>query len=153
MFRTGISIYLAIMTLAGPWLCCCSAAHLANPKPVAPTASTGSGADDELPACCRHRHAARPEQTPGDHPHRGGPAGPRCPCGKDPNRTAPALDTESARQLRPTPAALSPTDVVALLPALHTAPAEGIAPVPRERRALPFLTADDLLRVLHLLRC
>jgi hypothetical protein len=153
MFRTGISIYLAIMTLAGPWLCCCSAAHLANAKPAAPAAATGTDADDEVSPCCRHRHASRPERAPGERPHRGGPVGPGCPCEKDPNRTAPALDTESARQLRPAPEAPNPSDALPPLPTLLTASADGVAPVPRERQALPFLTADHLLRVLHLLRC
>jgi hypothetical protein len=151
MLRAGLSIYLAVMTLAAPWLCCCTAARASACKPAASAAS--ADADDSLPACCRHRHAGRHEQAPADRPHRDGPGGPGCPCGKDPNRTAPALDSESARQLRPAPAAPNPTDAVPPLPTPLTAPADGVAPVPRERRALPFLTADDLLRVLHLLRC
>jgi hypothetical protein len=153
MFRTGLSLYLAVMTLAGPWLCCCSAARAANRQPAVPFASADADADDELPACCRQRHAGRHDQAPADRPHRGDPAGPGCPCSKDPNRAAPALDSESDRQFRPAPAAPNPIDAALALPALLAVPADGVAPVPRERQALPFLTVDDLLRAMHLLRC
>jgi hypothetical protein len=149
MLRTGISIYLAVMTLAGPWLCCCSAARV-TAKPAPSTASSRPDADEDLPPCCRRPHAPRPAQPAGDRPHRDGP---KCPCSKDPSRTAPATDAESVRLLRPSTATLNPVDVLAVLPAVLTPAAEGLAPVPRERQAPPFWTAHDLLRTLHLLRC
>jgi hypothetical protein len=148
MFRAGLSIYLAVMTLVGPWLCCCSAARVAgNP---APTAAAPADADEDLAPCCRRHHATRPVQPAGQRPHRDGP---ECPCSKDPSRTAIAPDAESARLLRPATATLNPVDVPAVLPAASTPGADGLAPVPRERQPMPFWTAHDLLRILHLLRC
>jgi hypothetical protein len=149
MFRAGLSIYLAVMTLAGPWLCCCSAARVAaNSAPAA--APARPDADEDLPPCCRRHHASRPAQPTRERPHRDGP---ECPCSKDPSRTAPAPDAESARLLRPATATLNPVDVPAVLPAVLTPAAEGLAPLPRERQPMPFWTAHDLLRTLHLLRC
>jgi hypothetical protein len=149
MFRTGLSIYLAVMTLAGPWLCCCSAARVAgNPTPAA--ASVPSDADEDLPPCCRHHQAKRPCQPDRQRPHHDGP---ECPCSKDISRTAVAPDAESARLLWPDATATPLADELAVLPATLTPAADGLAPVPRERRALPFWTAHDLLRTLHLLRC
>jgi hypothetical protein len=150
MFRIAMSIYLAVMTLVGPWLCCCSVARGAvDRNGESPAASASSVADDGVPACCRHRHATQRKQPVGHRSHREGP----CPCGKDPNRTAAAPDPESARLLRPAAATASPSDSPILLPFVLTRAADGVAAVARGPKIVSFWIAHDLLRTLHLLRC
>jgi hypothetical protein len=150
MFRTGISIYLAVMTLVGPLVCCCTTARGAvDRKMDSPATSAKSVADDDVPACCRHRHATQRKQPAGHRSHREGP----CPCSKDPNRTLAAPDTESARLIRPAPAAVSFADSPILLPFVLTEAADGVAAVARESKIVSFWIAHDLLRTLHLLRC
>jgi hypothetical protein len=152
MFRIGLAIYLMLVTLVGPWLCCCTAARVTVGL-LRSTAARPAAADDTRPACCRHHSAERPQVAADENSHRESPRKPGCPCGQDLNRTVSGLETESARQLQLAPAVPNPTDIVTLPNAILATSAEGSALAPRERRALPFWSASDLLRVLHLLRC
>jgi hypothetical protein len=152
MIRSGLSVYLAFATLAGPWLCCCTAAR-ATASLLHSVPQTTAPREDDRPACCRHHSARRHQQTRTEQPQRESRGKPGCPCGQDPGRTVVALDTESARQLQPAPAAPNPNDVLSLTADLHALPANGMAPVPRERCAPPFVSTSDLLRAMHLLRC
>lgn len=147
MYRGALAAYLAFVTVAGPWLCCCSAARATTHlKP------TKQRADEAQPACCRHHTAKAPVQAPRERSHRDGPDS-GCPCGNDLNRATATLDHKSEQSNQSAPAARNLLDSASLPPSLLALAAEGIAPVPRERQALPFLTAYDLLRVMHLLRC
>jgi hypothetical protein len=80
MLRIGLAIYLALVTAAGPWLCCCTVTRLVSPAP--PQKHTGAPAAPS--SCCHHEKspAANHELTPGNAPH-DQPAHPRrdpCPC-------------------------------------------------------------------------
>lgn len=152
MFRVGLSIYLALVTLAGPWLCCCTAARATAGLLRSPAGQPEQPKDDR-PACCCHHDAQRPTQPAPERPARENSGRRDCPCGRDPNRVVFALDAESARHLQPAPVAPKPVDLLAVPVTCFTTPADCLAPVPRERRGLPFLTASDLLRLLHVLRC
>jgi hypothetical protein len=151
MFRTGLSIYLALVTLAGPWLCCCTAAR-ATTSLLRSTPASPAKPEAECPSCCRH-HVTVPHQPAKESPRHDRPARQPCPCGQDSNRTAVALDTESARHLQPVPAVANPTDVPCLL-VTEVVPAEA-APglIDGAQSALPFLSTAELLRAFHLLRC
>jgi hypothetical protein len=146
MFRVAATACMMLAQLAGPLLCCCSTSRAAAAVPArtekpAPAARSCCGERPEAP----EPQKAPEEQQPARLPH--------CPCQQALAQTAGlrSQENEAAQRLqddRPCPDHLAPpmtSDVRRLLDL-----ALGATP---NRTALPFLTADDLLRVLHILRC
>jgi hypothetical protein len=142
MLRIALATYLMVATVAAPCLCCCQAARLRTLlAPAAPATS---------PCCCEHGEKPRQERCP-EVPH---PGRPNCPCQDCPARTGIALPptSETARQ-----SAAQPFEGPADIPparAIDTALPIGLSSCTSEDRpVLPFLTADDILHILHILRC
>lgn len=150
MLRIGLSLYLMLSTLAGPALCCCVSERLVQwfTHPLKQ--------DVHKPGCCpldhhtpigQQHHAPNHEQ---DHPDR-----PSCPCQEDGSRQV-ALhysDSELARQLQGRNPFQGSMEILPALPAAALLPLSVEESAPRELLRLPFLSAQDLLRVLHRLRC
>jgi hypothetical protein len=151
MFRTTLSIYLALVTLAGPWLCCCTAARAtasllhSERDPVAPR-------QNDRPACCQH-HTVRHQSATGQQSQPDKSAPRRCPCGHDSNRAVIALDTESARQLQPVPAIASPINVLPLSIAGCMDADDNSLSIAHRLHAGDGLSTTERLHVLQLLRC
>ena len=150
MARTVLAIYLALHTLIGPWLCCCSLTSFAVPS----SAAAGSGAErlSKTHSCCQSKGEL---SQPGNKGESGTPTPSRphpCPCQKNHADLASLLPTST------------PAEEVLLQRGFHgwpmavfslgTIPAAGHGLIARfDGNALPFLTADDLLRMHHVLRC
>ena len=151
MVRIGISIYLMLATLAGPWLCCCTPTRL-----LASLAHSGKAGQSQ--PCCRHHPSAAgeqhtgPKKSPRNQKQSGHPA---CPWQE--NRSEPvgffSPDSESAKQLQPRYFPCSLKDGSGVLPTIAMLYVEGTTKLPQEPGALPFLTAQDILRSLHIMRC
>lgn len=146
MFRTAVTIYLSLATLVGPAVCCCSVPPLAAPvsatQPVRPSSSDDSGG---CPHCRKHPAPATPD-TPANGPDR--PCKPECPCRS--HAAQPALiqtDSDLGGVLS------TPLSAVALFPHPHQAGVDNGGRADAPVTGVPFLTAQDLLRAHHLLRC
>lgn len=152
MVRIGISVYLMLATLVGPGLCCCT-----TPRLLAALAHPGKTEQPRL-SCCPHHHQSGvadhptgPEQAP---QKREQPGHPDCPCQE--NRATLALlspDSESALQLLSRHLASGWMTFVGALPMAVPQFVAGLTGVPGGCPAFPFLTARDMLRSLHVLRC
>ena len=151
MVRVIGATCLMIVQLAGPLLCCCM-----TPRPAVSALHRSAAGPEVLPAsdhsCCDHHTSKDDRQTP-NAPQ--SPDRPGCPCKQDTAQTAGALatDSDSVKQVQlrqlPQDLAVAPS----ALPADVASSSVGICAAPRERQALPFLSADDILNVLHILRC
>ncbi len=152
MVRIGLSLYLMLAAAAGPWFCCCTTERLAAlfASPAKRTSQAGCCGDHQAnKGPQKHR---TPEQRPGDQDR---PGRPSCPCQEDGSRqvTLAAPDSEAAKQLQ---SRYSLQGLVELMPLALTAPclsAEGDPPTSGEGVRLPFLSSQDILRALHILRC
>jgi hypothetical protein len=145
MFRLVAVVLLTLTQLAGPLACCC-----ATWRPATAPSSASRQADPgpAKKSCCAHHER---QET-----NRETPAAPRpadrseCPCKADGSaRTAvlsggPETIQHQSGQLLP---ALDVVSTV-ITTTLHTA---SCTQPPSE--LLPFVTADDLLRAHHVLRC
>jgi hypothetical protein len=150
MFRSVLVIYLTIMTLAGPLPCCCWAAQLTMSQKSGAVAARAS-TDDEVPACCRHRHATGKGQPTSERRKHDGR---ECPCSKDPNRTAAPPNAESIRQFGQVVAAPNPLECPSLAHFLVSiTPVDSMVPAVGERLKSQFWSARDLVRAMHFLRC
>jgi hypothetical protein len=151
MLRIAVASYLMIVTAAGPWFCCCAparfAAFLTHPcieKPVTEQCSS---------CCCKHHDQGSSGPQAPDEPVKV-PARPGCPCRGDSAQLIalpPALEGTN-----PLPIGELSERVTGVAPCFSTDAIE--APCSSSlfwgaRRAHPFLSADDLLRALHNLRC
>lgn len=151
MARIGLSLYLMLAALAGPCFCCCSAERLT--ALFAPPMKQASCA-----RCCGnhqyttgYQHRRTPEQRPGnEQPNR-----PSCPCQEHGRQQVPlvSVDSELAKHLQFRYSTQGPA--VLLLAAL--ASLSSIADCDPEKSGenglLPFLSAQDILCALHILRC
>jgi len=138
--RTLLSVYLAAIAAAGPWLCCCAGDFIAH-KPVR-TARTQQPAPNQPPTCCQHKQKS---PTPSDDQ----PSAPsKCSCEQHrPDAILTAADSSQALAVT----AFVAFDAVALslpssLPLTETI-------VSREFLAPPSRSPGDILRTLHILRC
>ncbi len=151
MLRIAVATYLMLVTVAGPWLCCCSPARLSAlfSKPSTETSSAPA-----RPPCCSHHADPCPENDPGSTPAQPQPTRAPCPCQDRPDGSAlvsPPLSEETRQILADDSEA--PGDLFSL-PAFHHELVLGFRlPVARAPDALPFLTTDDILHALHILRC
>ena len=64
-----------------------------------------------------------------------------------------SLDSNPAKQFQARQAFQGLIELPAVLPTILCAESHGDSLPPKERAALPFLTAQDILRALHMLRC
>jgi hypothetical protein len=149
MVRLGLVTYLALVTVAGPWLCCCTTARLiaSLEKPC--------HKDEEHPLaranCCRRPSTPQRDRSPRDEQQ---PGSPQCPCKQGQSEVVlsiPELNGDTLQQLL-----LFPSESTFLpLPAggRPILPFSGIRPLPGDSWPLPFLSAEDILFSLHMLRC
>jgi hypothetical protein len=148
MLRLAFAIYMVLVMAAGPNLCCCSLTHLfaghADEKSPRPPA----------PACCQSECGGEDAEHQGldgncprekkDCPHK-----PGCSCREDARRPAlvdrPVETPDQFQASSSLPVSMPPASLDAL------SGVNGVAALPGDPP--PFLTADDLLRVHHQLRC
>lgn len=153
MVRIALSLYLMASAAAGP-LCCCTvqrvAALFAHPAKDASEAHGGC-CGQKQPASGHQKHHT-PERQRGEPDQ---PARPSCPCqgeGSQPVSVA-SLDSESVQQLQlrySSEVSLLFPSVTPMLPGLTAA---GAGQACAEGVTLPFLSAQDILYTLHMLRC
>ncbi len=147
MLRIAVATYLMLVTTAGPLFCCCMPTRLA--AMVSPP-MTGAPVSVGCHDCCGRPAKSPDRQTPVDDSEAPQPAQPGCPC-QGPACSVALLFTSESNKLSALPldslACLPPVPSLDLVFPSCSGPSVGT------RRAHPFLTADDILHVLHMLRC
>jgi hypothetical protein len=152
VLRIALAIYLSLVTLAGPWFCCCIVlrlfAHLMPQAPIGQV-STATAA-----SCCAHSHStkvssSRPPEKPSDKPFNS-----ECPCHRHQERVAAVPPAHAEAQ------ATMPSDLVFLgfvltpdLAVEHALFGQHSTPFLGAWNLLPFLSAVDLRCALHIMRC
>jgi hypothetical protein len=145
MMRTVVTIYLAFAMLVGPAMCCCSARLFAAHGQPSAAPQSAVPAPAECPHCRKHMPSAPTDEKPQP------PKKPECPCcarGAEPVLMQVETDTGWVLSALQALSGLLPVDTLfnSYVVELHlelTTPVVGA----------PFLTAQDLLRTHHLLRC
>jgi hypothetical protein len=149
MVRLALSTYLVFSTLLGQWLCCCTLPH-ALPLAAAREASPARPAPHHSSCCCHHEQNAEDRHPAADEPAR--PRHPErrpCPCRESKANQVAWLSTDSQSD----PSSLGLADSVPA-PRHATEPARASAATANPQRSgLLFMTAQDLLHVLQILRC
>ena len=149
MVRAGMSLYLMLVMAAGPWFCCCSFTRLACWLLTPPPPTKASPAADAH-SCCRPHPVPDKSPKKPDRPHR-----PTCPCQERSSTpsTLSVLESEINRdgersKLDPSGSHLDLVSLamIAIFPA-------GVIQVPCETASSHFLTAREMLRAHHVLRC
>ena len=147
MGRFVLAIYLSLHTIVGPWLCCCSLTTFAANS----SASFGPETrhSPKKHSCCQcegepSRPVEKGESSPPSRPH-------SCPCQQSHSDIASALPSSTF------------AEQVSLQQGFHerllavfshtTLPGGSRRSAVYDGNALPFLTADDLLRTHHVMRC
>jgi hypothetical protein len=151
MFRIAVVTYLMVAQVAGSLVCCCTV----RPRATSPARAADAPAQQpapDLPACCRKHLAQEQRHLPQDRPGKPQPGRPGCPCRQQaPGNAAVFFGSEATqhlqRDLSQGPVAVLPF----LTDSCHSAAASSLGL--GEAHALPFLTADDILDRLHILRC
>src|SRR5688572_7578062 len=138
MVRYAITLWYVVAAILAPGMCCCAVSHAAEVKP-----QRAAVTEVHAKTC---PHCRTPETAPDDAPPTDKP---KCPCKEGRSHEVPAVVTATASQLLDAPAGLIITGFADRLPV----PAYAAAPFVALPRTGPPLTADDLLRVFHLLRC
>jgi hypothetical protein len=148
VFRIGLSIYLMLVTLAGPSLCCCQQQRF-HAQLGTLLKNEDGGAPARGPSCC-HR-----QRMPVKNPQAPAPSdAPGCPCRNTcPETAAPVLlGAGGARQLH-----LDPSAPGADLHGGHALSAVCVPSVTLTRAASPgsclVLPGRQILSLLHILRC
>lgn len=138
MLRFAVTLWYVVAAVLAPKLCCCALSHAAESKPRRSAAVT----EVRAKTCPHCRTTEKPtESTPKDKP--------KCPCKEGRTHEVPAVVTAPASQGIDAPTGLSVAGFTDRLPV----PALTAAPFTSVTRTGPPLTADDLLRAFHLLRC
>jgi hypothetical protein len=147
MVRIALAIHLLLVTVAGPWLCCCSGTRLRGLW--VPTAQAKPAPEAPDRPCCRHR---APEPVPEQAPAEPGPlpSRPSCPCPYEAAAHQAALAPQLSDAVQVAAQPLACAFLTCLTPYFVT---DSGSPDLREDHALPFWTAQDLLHSAHLLRC
>jgi hypothetical protein len=147
MLRVGLSLYLALAVVAAPLGCCCQTARL-----VAALLGPGQEHAAGKPACCC-QDGARHDQRPCDERKDGN--SPTCPCGEQGCSFAAlmASGSEGTDLFKLSHAVPSFTDLTLLHGAESSHQLRQAPGLARESVASHFLTPDELLRTLHILRC
>jgi hypothetical protein len=154
MVRISLCLYLVLVMLAGPALCCCTSQRLVAEF----AAASGGKKPRQSPAhscCSRQATENQHHESPRDSGKRDQPNRSPCPCKEQGSHSIPLLsgEAEAIQQL------LAKQSLQALTPVL-TVPAISDALFPQgnsgmfgEASALPFLSTEDILHTLHILRC
>jgi hypothetical protein len=150
MVRVALTLYLMLSTVAAPLLCCCAAEH--HTGHITPSST---GAARHHSCCQQHYRSGQQEQAPeGKSDQDSRPGRSPCPC-KDQNaQFVPLLSSppEGAEQ-SPGQPLQAWRHLFLSLPATVQLSGFGSPLMPRQATGLPFLTAQDFLRALHILRC
>ena len=149
MVRLGLVTYLVLATLAGPWLCCCTATHLGGRLNALPGRAETSPAASR---CCGHhagghQHQEHRKKAPQER------HSPDCPCRQDSSQAVALAESESVKQLQARQFC-DDLERTLILPGAEACLDLGkVAQRPEDGQVLPFLTAQDVLFGLHILRC
>ena len=147
MVRIILSLVLTLEALLGPSLCCCSFSHFA--RVCTKKTSEEEGQTSKAPPCCC---CCVKENEPGDSSKKGAPSPLNsCPCHQDDTKSVAAIFSSTAS------ADLSQRFFVNPLASQHLL-LQGLLVLSSGHRGLvpifsPFLSAQDLLDVHHLMRC
>lgn len=149
MIRIATTLWFVVLSLLGPQACCCTFSKLMAAK--SESAQTQNH-DATKHSCCRDHHPAG-AKTPAKKPgHRHEPD--QCPCkkGSDKQRALPSplksFDDGTILQLLESSFAPS----LAAFPLTANCP--GVRKVCEgDWRTRPFLSTEDILHLLHMLRC
>jgi hypothetical protein len=149
-------MFVAVVQVAGPWLCCCGPAHAfaAAAAPVNAEAAPVSEPPSGCPVCAKlaaekgQREAVAPAV-----PHHPSPTPPvvpeRCPCGGATIEAAPPATLETAAD-----SLLAFVAGLGFVPALVPVPAAVASELPTAGVSdLPFLPPGTRTRVHHVLHC
>jgi hypothetical protein len=132
--KTVLSILLTLMLAAGPWLCCCTAGHIARTDP-APTSTPAK------PSCCGSvtPNTESPDEAP----------------------LAPARSCSCQAEVQPATIA-APDSLLPVFSFLDVLPMDGENNftnlainlwLVNELALCSFLESRDILRLFHILRC
>ncbi len=147
MFRIGLSVYLMLVTLAGPWLCCCQLPRL-SARFVAMMRNDKAKPAGNNHSCCQHRVPVKDSQPPAK------PGDPSCPC-QGTRQEAPALvllESDGARQLDRDLNAQA-VDLLGCDSLSGNVMPSFTLMLTSSTRSSPVLTGRDILSALHILRC
>ena len=140
--KFAVTIYLALVMAAGPWVCCCTATQLTPKEPAVPASHSKS--------CCCSAEESREGSVPDQ------PLAPTRPCSCQDERQPVVLasaDVQAATQLS---RLLISIDQIAfdlcISPASDTA-MDVRCPEPAQGGVFPFCDARDILCILQTLRC
>lgn len=150
MVRIGLSLYLMLAVVAGPSFCCCSieclaALFAASKSPI----SEGTRCCSHGQQVAKYPHRSAGQQHPDKDEH---PGHPSCPCQGHGlgDTTLASLDSELGHQLQLRQALdVSPLLLLFVTTSLGLSPKNAV-PAPGN---LPFLSTEDILCTLHILRC
>jgi hypothetical protein len=139
MLRYAVTLWYVVAAVLAPRLCCCALSHAAEAKPKQTPAVT----EVRAKSCphCRTTETTPDDARPTDKP--------KCPCKESHAHDAPAVVTAPASYWLDAPAGQSVTGFTDRLPV----PAFVASPFTSVPRTGPPLSADDLLRAFHILRC
>jgi hypothetical protein len=152
MVRHVITAWYVLVAVLAPKTCCCAFRSAVEAKPHRTEAVAHAQVRSKGCPFCHAADGKRPTTPDGSKPT-GGPDKPGCPCRDGHSVDALAVVTAPVAQQ------LTGPDGTASYPANHDfdrLPAPTLAAVSgpaAATRAGPFLTADDLLRAFHFLRC
>ena len=152
MFRVVLNTYLALVALAGPWLCCCTTTRPGSES----TASCDRAASRPAHGCCGHHHHAGQQQHDAPADGSESPSHPdehRCPCdGGRANNTALTHGDSATTFPRLLTRDVLPGDFTPV--AVPFAMAEGSSVSKGLRSsAFPRMTSQEILRALQRLLC
>jgi len=153
MARIAVVAVLTALQLAAPWLCCCTAARFA--APAAGPVHTQLEPPDPPPCCCHQEQAPSEAQAqPGGPDNRQPPSHPGCPCRQHSDRNAAlAPEREAGKQSLLQHLSQELVWLLSFAPVDRVQAPAGATPAPGGAGSLPFLSADDILRAFHILRC
>ncbi len=142
MVRIGLTANLILVVLAGPWLCCCSAANLA------------SALEERPQPACSHQGCCHAQQSgkTSPQPEKPNPQKP-CPCQERqlPSVPVKTLDSEVVKHLHAVQQDIVEFSVLASQPEVSDRVEAGQRS--DESTAFPFLTSRDILSRLQALLC
>jgi hypothetical protein len=158
MGRFVLAIYLMLHMAAGPWICCCTLFRVAGAVSAWAEPIAEEPAEEPAPKCpCCHTSESDADKSTRKSSDAGKPSPsqrPCCPCHQDaaelPARVVPALSASDVLALEQGfRSALAVAFTAEVAPSAAGAPLD----VSLDENLFPFLTAQDILRTHHVLRC
>lgn len=151
MVRIGLSLYLMLAAVAGPWFCCCTTERLVELLALPTKQSAHSR------CCTQHQHpTSQQHRGPEQHPGKPGqPGDPSCPCKEDASQPVVLATTDSdlAKQLQSRYSCQGLTELLPHVLAHFSLSPESDVRASAKGVALPFLSSHDILHAMHILRC